>query len=71
MAKNKERTFTLEYWQDSGWLVGRLREIPGVFSQGKTRNELIENIADAYHLMIREYKAPVPSKKIKTLEFAV
>ena len=71
MAKKIEKRFTLEYWQDNGWLVGRLREVPGVFSQGKTRKELIENITDAYHLMIREYKALVPSKKVKTLEFAV
>ncbi len=23
------RTFTLEYWTDEGWYVGRLKEIPG------------------------------------------
>jgi predicted RNase H-like HicB family nuclease len=28
------RQFTLEYWIDDGWYVGRLREVPGVFSQG-------------------------------------
>ncbi len=28
-------TFTLEYWVDDGWYVGRLREVPGIFSQGK------------------------------------
>jgi len=27
---------TLEYWEDDGWLVGRLVEVPGVFSQGET-----------------------------------
>ena len=31
--------FTLEYWMDSGWFVGRLREVPGVFSQGKSLEE--------------------------------
>jgi len=25
--------FTLEYWVEDGWCVGRLREVPGVFSQ--------------------------------------
>jgi predicted RNase H-like HicB family nuclease len=44
--------FTLEYWEDDGWLVGRLVEIPGVFSQGETLEELKENIQDAYKLMI-------------------
>ena len=32
--------FTMEYWQDDGWYVGRLKEVPGVFSQGETLVEL-------------------------------
>ena len=48
------REFTLEYWRDEGWYVGRLREAPGVFSQGKTLKELEENIREAYWLMMEE-----------------
>jgi predicted RNase H-like HicB family nuclease len=40
--------FTLEYWQDDGWFVGRLKEVPGVFSQGETLDELERNIDDVY-----------------------
>jgi hypothetical protein len=29
------RYFTLEYWIDEGWYVGKLKGVPGVFSQGK------------------------------------
>ena len=43
--------FTLEYWRDN-WYVGRLIEVPAVFSQGKTLAELNENIQDAYELMV-------------------
>ena len=43
---------TLEYWEDEGWLVGRLVEAPGVFSQGESLKELKENIQDAYKLML-------------------
>jgi predicted RNase H-like HicB family nuclease len=46
--------FTLEYWKDSGWYVGKLKEVPGVFSQGKSLHELEENIRDAYYLMAEE-----------------
>ena len=46
------RQFTLEYWQDSGWYVGRLTEVPGVFSQGETLEKLEENIRDAYRMML-------------------
>jgi hypothetical protein len=28
--------FTLEYWEDDGWFVGRVAEVPGVFSQGES-----------------------------------
>jgi predicted RNase H-like HicB family nuclease len=51
------RRFTLEYWIDDGWYVGRLKEVPGVFSQGETLEELKANIQDAYELM-QESQAP-------------
>ncbi|HNR29411.1 MAG TPA: type II toxin-antitoxin system HicB family antitoxin [Candidatus Hydrogenedentes bacterium] len=47
-----KRHFTLEYWMDDGWYVGRLKETPGVFSQGETLDELKDNIADAYRMMV-------------------
>ena len=45
------RHFTLEYWIDERRYVGRLKEVPGVFSQGESLGELEENIRDAYRLM--------------------
>ncbi len=44
--------FRLEYWQDGDWFAGQLPQVPGVFSQGATLEELEENILDAYRLMI-------------------
>lgn len=52
------RHFTLEYWLDEGWYVGRLKEVPGVFSQGESLEELEENIRDAYRLMAEEEPSP-------------
>jgi predicted RNase H-like HicB family nuclease len=49
-----KRRFTLEYWVDEKWYVGRLREVPGVFSQGKSLEELEDNIQDAYYLMVED-----------------
>ena len=48
------RHFTLEYWVDEGWYIGRLKEVPGVFSQSESLEELKENIREVYHLMIEE-----------------
>jgi len=59
--------FTLEYWKDGGWYVGRLREVPGVFSQGSTLEELEENIEDAYRLILedgRESTGGVQTKQV-------
>lgn len=50
--------FTLEYWEDDGWYVGRLKEVPGVFSQGETIDDLEENVRDAYELVMAD-AAPV------------
>ena len=53
-----KRFFTVEYWKDDGWFVGKLREVPGVFSQGETLKELQENIDDAYHVMLETAAVP-------------
>ena len=39
--------FTLEYWQDGDWYVGRLVEVPGVFSQGASLEELFLGLVGA------------------------
>ncbi len=59
---NMKNNFTLSYWIDEGWYVGKIREIPGVFSQGKTLEELIENIKDAYSLMMEENLEDIAEK---------
>ncbi len=63
--------FTLEYWVDDDWYVGRLREIPGVFSQGSSIEELEENIRDAYHLMIDDESLPQITTEIKEMAIEV
>lgn len=51
-------TFTLEYWKDDDWFVGQHREVPGVFSQGQSLDELKENIREAYYLMMEDQQPP-------------
>ena len=64
--------FTLEYWLDEGWYVGRLKEVPGVFSQGQSLEELKENILDAYNLMIEEEALPHMIKgKVKQIRVEI
>jgi predicted RNase H-like HicB family nuclease len=70
LTRNRQRTaehgfamtnsFVLEYWQDDGWFVGRLKGVPGVFSQGKTLADLEASVRDVYHLMV-ESEDPAPA----------
>ena len=48
------RSFTLDYRVDDGWYVGKLREVPGVFSQGENLEALKANIKDAYSLVMQD-----------------
>jgi len=60
-TKVMRRQFTLEFWRDGSFYVGRLLEVPGVFSQGETLEELRENIQDAYDLMVTQERPPAPA----------
>jgi predicted RNase H-like HicB family nuclease len=61
---------TLIYWIDDGWYIGRLKEIPGVATQGETLEELKENIEDAYKMMMEEY-TDFPQANIETMEISL
>ncbi len=46
-----KKKMTLEYWVEDDWFIGHLVECPEVISQGRTLEELEENILDAYQLV--------------------
>lgn len=41
---------------ENGWLVGQIEEIPTVISQGKTMEELKNNLLDALQLFLSTQK---------------
>jgi predicted RNase H-like HicB family nuclease len=62
----------LEHWKDGNWFVGRLLEVPGVFSQGESLEELRENIQEAYELMVTQERSDPPaSAKRQDVELEV
>ncbi len=65
------KSFTLEYWRDKDWFVGRLQEVPGVFSQGETLEELEENIRDAYGMVLAEQAPPFAPQETRFKEIEV
>ena len=71
-GETMRRKFTLEYWIDDGWYVGKLKEVPGVFSQGECLKDLEDNIRDAYQLMMADEPAlPTGNGETKALELEV
>jgi len=46
-----QRNLTLIYWKGEKYWLGKLLENPEIMTQGKTVQELIENIKDAYYQM--------------------
>lgn len=46
-----ETKMTMIYWKGEKFWLGKLLEHPEIMTQGKTLDELEENIKDAYFLM--------------------
>jgi predicted RNase H-like HicB family nuclease len=66
-----QRPFLMEYWLDDDWYVGRLKDVPGVFSQGESLEELEENLREAYRMMRDEEEPAGQSAQVKELAIDV
>ena len=52
MNEKLRLTITYEEPDEEGWIVARIVEVPGAFSQGRDREEARENVIDALRLML-------------------
>lgn len=43
---------TMIYWKGEKFWLGKLKEHPEIMTQGQTVQELEENLADAYRMMV-------------------
>ena len=46
--------FTMIYWKGDEFWLGKLKEHPEIMTQGRTLEELEENLRDAYRMMLME-----------------
>ncbi len=46
------KNLTLIYWKGEKYYLGKILEHPEIMTQGETLEELLENIKDAYYLMV-------------------
>jgi predicted RNase H-like HicB family nuclease len=42
------------YWKGDKFWLGKLKEYPEIMTQGRTLEELEENLRDAWHMMMME-----------------
>ncbi len=52
-----KQSFTAVIKQDEGWWIGWIEEVPGVNSQGRTREELVANLRSALREAIEMNRA--------------
>ena len=73
MERNKIcLTVAYEGPTEDGWVVARVLEVPGAFTQGRTREEARENIIDALQLMLTAGDDAVePGETTERLELLV
>jgi predicted RNase H-like HicB family nuclease len=48
------KKLTVIYWKEEKFWLGKFEEHPEIMTQGETIDELMENLKDAYKLMIFE-----------------
>jgi predicted RNase H-like HicB family nuclease len=58
------------FQSDEGWAVS-CRDLPGCHSQGKTREEALENITDAARLWLEVEAEETGLKRVEQAEIAV
>ena len=63
----------LLYPGEDGYVVAEVPSLPGCVSQGKTREEAVDNIREAIFLheeVLRERGEPVPEDQVEIVEVA-
>ena len=54
MTRTMKTKLKMMYWRGDKFWVGKLVDHPEIMTQGETIEELEENMADAYRLMVLE-----------------
>lgn len=52
MSERLQLTIAYDEPDEGGWIVGRVLQVPGAVSQGRSREEARENVIDALRLML-------------------
>lgn len=70
-GKGKMRTFVVLTQGEDGYIVAECPSLPGCVSQGKTREEALENIKEAIDLFLEVQKEMGFTNFVETIEVEV
>ena len=63
--KHAALTMIVQHNTESGWYVGQIEEFPAAISQGKTIDELRENLIDTFYFILETQKEDLENKFLK------
>lgn len=67
MHFNNKQQFTAVYQKRKNWTIGWIEEIPGVNTQGKTLEEVKENLKEALALILKANRE-ILNKELRNLK---
>jgi len=53
---------------EDGYYVAQCQELPAAITQGKTKEEIIENITEAIQLVLEDMQTEIREKKIELID---
>jgi len=61
--------YHVKVWNgEDGYLVAQCVELPAAITQGKTREEVVENITEAIGLVLDVMKTEIQAKQVQLVE---
>jgi len=60
------RSYTLVYWSNEGRYVGKIREMPGVYSEAETLEALETNLQTTYRQLMTNQPEPKSLRNVQT-----
>ena len=61
--------YHVKVWNgEDGYLVAQCVELPAAITQGKTKEEILENVTEAIRLVLEDMQSEIHEKKIVLVE---
>ena len=61
--------YHVKVWNgEDGYLVAQCVELPAAITQGKTKEEVLENVTEAIRLVLEDMQSEIHEKKIVLVE---